>query len=121
MPYIGRWAGVHTVWGYNVDMQSRFADDRIYLSRTPEERAPILNRLSRIEGQVRGLRQMVEEDRYSGDEIQQATAITAAIREVALLLIAQHLDIGIDCAADPARKSVAVADMVALMRNGLKL
>ncbi len=64
---------------------------------------------------------MVEEDRYCGDEIQQATAVTAAIREVALLLIAQHLDVGIDCAADPERKGLAVADMVTLMRTGLKL
>lgn len=102
-------------------MQYKFVDGRIYLSRTSEERAPILNRLSRIEGQVRGLRQMVEEDRYCGDEIQQATAVTAAIREVALLLITQHLDVGIDCAIDPERKTAALADMVSLMRNGMKL
>ena len=102
-------------------MQYTFEDDRIYLHRTPEERLPLINRLSRIEGQVRGLRQMVEADRYCGEEIQQANAITAAIREVALILIAQHVEAGIDCAGNPDLKARAMADMVKLLRSGLKI
>jgi DNA-binding FrmR family transcriptional regulator len=44
-------------------------------------------------------------NRYSGDEIQQASAITAAVREVALLLIAQQLEVGVDVAAGTSRKA----------------
>lgn len=102
-------------------MRYEFKDDRIQVFRTPEERAPILNRLARIEGQVRGMRQMVEDDRYCGDELQQANAITAAIREVALLMVAQHVEIGIDCALEPALKDAALADVVGLLRKALKL
>jgi two-component system, OmpR family, response regulator len=50
-----------------------------------DRRRALLSRLARIEGQVRGLRQMVEGDRYTGEVIQQTTAIKAALREVALL------------------------------------
>jgi Metal-sensitive transcriptional repressor len=37
---------------------------RLHLRRTAEEKQPLLQRLGRIEGQVRGLRQMVEDDRF---------------------------------------------------------
>src|SRR5436853_7310229 len=80
-------------------MQYDFRDDRLYLQRTSEEKEPLLQRLNRVEGQVRGLRQMIENDRYCGDEVQQASAITAAVREVALLLILQHLEAGVGYAA----------------------
>jgi len=59
---------------------------RLLLHRTAEEREPILHRLRRIEGQVRGLQQMIEQDRYCLDEIQQANAVCAAMREVIVLI-----------------------------------
>lgn len=102
-------------------MRYEFIDGRIYLKRTPDERAPLLNRLSRIEGQVRGMRQMVEDDRYCGDELQQANAVVAAMREVALLMIAQHVEAGVDCAQDEEQRADAVADVIGLLRKALKL
>jgi DNA-binding FrmR family transcriptional regulator len=63
-----------------------FKDDCLHIMRTVDEKKQLLQRLNRIEGQVGGLRDMIENDRYSGDEIQQASAITAAVREVALPL-----------------------------------
>ena len=65
----------------------------------------MLLRLRRIEGQVRGLHQMLEQDRYCGDELQQANAVVSAMREVALMIASQHLAAGVDRAAledDPA-------------------
>ena len=53
-------------------MEYEFSDGRLYLTRDDKENAPIIARLNRIEGQVRGLRQMVEDNRYCRDEIQQA-------------------------------------------------
>jgi DNA-binding FrmR family transcriptional regulator len=68
-------------------MDYEFRDGKLFVSRTDQERAPIVQRLRKIEGQVRGLIQMVEADRYCLDEVQLANAITAATREVALEII----------------------------------
>lgn len=50
-----------------------------------------LNRLRRIEGQVRGLQRMVEEDSYCIDILTQTSATTKALRAVALELLDEHL------------------------------
>jgi DNA-binding FrmR family transcriptional regulator len=50
----------------------------------------LLKRLRRIEGQVRGVERMVEEDRYCIDVVTQVTAIQAALDKVALELLSDH-------------------------------
>jgi len=50
----------------------------------------LLNRLSRVEGQVRGLRKMVEEDRYCIDVLTQVGAVQAALDKIALGLLDGH-------------------------------
>ena len=50
-----------------------------------------LKRLRRIEGQVRGLQRMVEEDTYCVDVLTQISAATKALESVALLLLDEHL------------------------------
>ncbi|HVE69410.1 MAG TPA: metal-sensitive transcriptional regulator [Solirubrobacteraceae bacterium] len=50
----------------------------------------LLNRLRRIEGQVRGLQRMVEEDRYCIDVVTQISAAQAALDKVALGLLDEH-------------------------------
>ncbi len=49
-------------------------------------------RLRRIEGQVRGLQKMVEDDRYCIDVLTQVSAVKAALESVALLLLADHTE-----------------------------
>lgn len=56
-----------------------------------EDKDAILKRLRRMEGQVRGIQQMVEEGRYCLDVVNQVNALTAAAREVALLVLEDHL------------------------------
>ncbi len=56
-----------------------------------------LRRLRRIEGQVRGLQRMVEEDRYCIDILTQVTAATKALHAVALGLLKSHIG---TCVAD---------------------
>jgi CsoR family transcriptional regulator, copper-sensing transcriptional repressor len=51
---------------------------------------PLLKRLRRIEGQVRGVEKMVDEDRYCIDVVTQITAIQAALDKVALGLLEDH-------------------------------
>lgn len=55
-----------------------------------ENREAVLKRLRRIEGQVRGVERMVEENRYCIDVVTQITAIQAALDKVALELLADH-------------------------------
>ena len=51
----------------------------------------IHNRLRRIEGQVRGLQRMVEEDKYCIDILTQVSAVTKALQAVALGLLDEHI------------------------------
>jgi DNA-binding FrmR family transcriptional regulator len=101
-------------------MQYDFKEDRLYIQRTSAEKEPLLQRLNRVEGQVRGLRQMIENDRYCGDEVQQASAITAAVREVALLVISQHLEVGVNFAAENDTRKPAVDEMIGLLRIAMR-
>ena len=53
--------------------------------------SPYLKRLRRIEGQVRGLQKMVEDDKYCIDILTQVSAATKALQSVALGLLDDHL------------------------------
>lgn len=63
-------------------------------------KADHLARLARIEGQVRGVARMVDDDRYCIDVLTQITAVTRALQEVALGLAGDHLR---HCVIDAAR------------------
>jgi DNA-binding FrmR family transcriptional regulator len=82
----------------------------------------LLNRLRRIEGQVRGIERMVEEDRYCIDVITQISAIQAALDKVALGLLddhAAHCVLGGGAAAPPEElKDELMAAVGRLMRRG---
>ena len=54
-------------------------------------REQILARLRRVEGQVRGIQQMVEGDRYCVDVLTQISAVTKALQSVAIGLLDDHL------------------------------
>jgi DNA-binding FrmR family transcriptional regulator len=56
-----------------------------------DEKAAVLKRLRRIEGQARGLQRMVEEDKYCIDVLDQISATTRALQAVALKLLGDHL------------------------------
>ncbi len=100
-------------------MEHEFVDGRLKLHRAAEDREPILHRLRRIEGQVRGLQQMIVQDRYCLDEIQQANAVSAAMREVIVLIAGQHLTAGAERIAENSGAEI-VEDMKAVLRGALK-
>lgn len=64
-------------------------------------------RLSRIEGQVRGIQRMVEEEKYCIDILTQVSAIQSALRNVARGLLDDHLR---SCVVDAAKAGGAEAD-----------
>jgi DNA-binding FrmR family transcriptional regulator len=65
--------------------------DRKALAVDPEIKASNLTRLRRIEGQVRGLQKMVDEDRYCADVLTQISSVHEALRSVARELMKNHL------------------------------
>jgi DNA-binding FrmR family transcriptional regulator len=56
-----------------------------------KDRAQLLRRLSRIEGQVRGISRMIERDEYCVDILQQTAALRAAVDSVSLLVMEDHV------------------------------
>ena len=68
--------------------------------RSPEEYKALLNRLNRIEGQVRGIRGMLEKDAYCVDILVQVAAANAALNSFSRELLAQHIG---SCVADDLR------------------
>lgn len=66
----------------------------------PDRKHRNLNRLRRIEGQVRGLQRMVEEDRYCADVLTQLSSVQEALRAVGRELMRNHLE---HCATEAIR------------------
>jgi CsoR family transcriptional regulator, copper-sensing transcriptional repressor len=62
-----------------------------------EDKAKVQQRLRRIEGQIRGLQRMVDDDAYCIDVLTQISAATKALQAVALVLLDDHLN---HCVAD---------------------
>ncbi len=60
-------------------------------ARDDADKAALLKRLSRIEGQVRGIARMVDEDRYCIDVLTQLSAVRAAVDRVGLEVIGEHV------------------------------
>jgi CsoR family transcriptional regulator, copper-sensing transcriptional repressor len=67
----------------------------------------VLARLRKVEGQVRGIARMVDEDTYCIDILTQVSAATRALENVALLLLDDHLD---HCVRGAAARGGAEAD-----------
>ena len=72
-----------------------------------EDKKAVLARLRRIEGLVRGLTRMVEDDTYCIDVLTQVSATTKALEAVALKLLDEHLA---HCVVDAARQGGPEAD-----------
>jgi CsoR family transcriptional regulator, copper-sensing transcriptional repressor len=84
----------------------------------PEIKHAALTRLRRIEGQLRGLQKMVEEERYCADVLTQVSSAQEALRGVSRLLLQNHLK---HCAAeairsnDPARSDAMYEELLELV------
>lgn len=79
--------------------------------RTHRKRKDVLNRLARIEGHVRGLRRMVEEDKDCPDILVQIAAVRSALNQVGRILLEDHME---TCVIEAAREGTyekAIADL----------
>ena len=68
---------------------------------------------------MRGLQQMVEEDRYCLDGVQQADAVTSAVREVALL-IQDHLAAAVEHPIASSDGDASIKEMVGVLRAAMR-
>ena len=84
--------------------------------RSPEEFRTLVNRLSRIEGQVRGIRRMVEEDAYCVDIVTQVSAVGAALNAFNRELLGAHIK---TCVADGVRggNDVVIDELVSTLQR----
>jgi DNA-binding FrmR family transcriptional regulator len=72
-----------------------------------EDKDAVLSRLARIEGQVRGLRRMVEDEAYCVDVLTQVAAVTKALEGVSLKLLSDHTN---HCVRDAVERGGSEAD-----------
>ena len=86
--------------GCGCGVQDSIDDGRTALDVDPAIKDRNLKRLRRIEGQVRGLQKMVEEDRYCADILTQISSVHEALRSVGRELVRNHLK---HCAASSFR------------------
>ena len=87
--------------------------------RTPEEYQELIHRLNRIEGQIRGIRGMVERSAYCVDILTQSAAVTAAMNAFSRELLANHIR---TCVAEDARhgSTEKVDELVQILQRLLK-
>ncbi len=87
--------------------------------RTEEEKKKLINRMKRVEGQIRGIIRMVENDAYCNDILIQASAANAAINAFNKELLSAHIH---TCVARDIRegKNETIDELVATMQKLMK-
>ena len=60
--------------------------------RSEDEKKLITNRLSRIEGQIAGIKRMIEKDTYCNDVLIQLSAVNSAIKNVSKIILQDHIE-----------------------------
>ncbi|MEE9201702.1 MAG: metal-sensitive transcriptional regulator [Dehalococcoidia bacterium] len=88
--------------------------------RYTKDKESLLARLKRIEGQARGVQRMMEDDRYCVDIVQQLNAISAAVDEVALLVLQNHIE---GCVSDAIREGAGeerIRELMGVLRRAVR-
>lgn len=87
--------------------------------RSDEQKKALLNRLKRIEGQVRGIQTMIEENAYCNDVLMQSAAVNAAMNAFNKELLASHIR---NCVVRDIREGndEIVDELVATMQKLMK-
>lgn len=84
---------------------------------TATEKQATINRLKRIEGQVRGIQRMVEEDRYCVDILIQMSAIHAALKKVGYHVAERHMKHCVKKAIDSGDGDAAITELLEVMKH----
>ena len=84
-----------------------------------KDRAQLVRRLARIEGQVRGIARMIERDEYCVDILQQTSALRAAVDSLAILVLEDHVQGCVRTAAEQGDAERYVEEVVDVVRRTL--
>lgn len=85
----------------------------IAVPRNDEEKDKLIKRLKRVEGQVRGIQKMIEEDRYCVDILVQMSAIESAMKQVGYAVTERHMK---HCVSDAIKDGNGDASIDELMK-----
>jgi len=86
-------------------------------SRPDDQRDALAKRLNRIEGQVRGIGRMLDEDRYCVDILTQVSAVRSALDAVALELLEHHLHGCVQQAVKSGKGDPAIEEAMSVIRK----
>ena len=84
-----------------------------------KDRATLVRRLSRIEGQVRGIARMIERDEYCVDILQQTAALRAAVDAVSIMILEDHVRGCVRTAAERGEADQYVEEVIDVVRRTL--
>lgn len=87
--------------------------------RTEKEYKDLMNRLSRIEGQIRGVKGMVEKNAYCTDILIQVSAINAALNSFNKVLLANHIKTCVTCDIKNGKEET-VDELVTILQKLMK-
>jgi DNA-binding FrmR family transcriptional regulator len=88
--------------------------------RADDEKKDLINRLKRVEGQVRGIQKMVEEDRYCVDILIQISAIQAALKKAGFEITEHHVKHCVSDAVTTGEGNEAIEELMAVMKQFTK-
>ncbi len=94
-----------------------YLHDHPVTPRTEDEKQKVINRLKRIEGQVRGIQKMVEEDRYCVDILVQISAINAALKKVGFSLMERHTKHCVSEAIKTGEGNEAIEELIEVIKQ----
>jgi DNA-binding FrmR family transcriptional regulator len=84
-----------------------------------KDRATLLRRLARIEGQVRGIARMIEREEYCVDILQQTSALRAAVDSLSILVLEDHVQGCVRTAAEQGEAEAYVDEVLDVVRRTL--
>ena len=95
------------------------ADHGSFRHSYSKDRAQLVRRLSRLEGQVRGIARMIERDEYCIDILQQTAALRAAVDAVSILVLEDHVQGCVRTAAERGEADKYVDEVMDVVRRTL--
>jgi CsoR family transcriptional regulator, copper-sensing transcriptional repressor len=84
-----------------------------------KDKASLVRRLSRMEGQVRGIARMIEREEYCVDILQQTAALRAAVDSLSILLLEDHVQGCVRTAAEQGQAEAYVDEVIDVVRRTL--
>ncbi|MEH7460384.1 metal-sensing transcriptional repressor [Bacillus sp. JJ1127] len=92
-------------------------NEKVTTHRSDKEKEQIMNRLKRIEGQVRGIQNMVENDRYCVDILVQISAINAAMKKVGMGILKNHTNHCVSSAIKDGNGDEAIEELMTVFER----